>query len=155
VIALKRYAFIFNFLLVVWLCGCSSSPSIETLNNWSFQYNEGTDDYSLFFELRDKSDNSISADIDVDIRIVNDKNEEVFNGKRSVSPNDFGYYTNQVKGEQYLANIRIPASEITPGSDLNGKVYLTVNKKQREIPLLDLYSFLVISAPSHLLFGTL
>ena len=53
VIAVKRFAFLLNFLLLIWLCGCSASPAIETLNNWSFQYNEGTNDYSVFFELRD------------------------------------------------------------------------------------------------------
>ena len=128
VIAVKRFSFLLNFLLLIWLCGCSASPAIETLNNWSFQYNDGTDDYSVFFELRDKSGNSISADVDVDIRIVNDRDEEVFKGTRSVSPDDFGYYTSQAQGEQYLANIRIPASEITPGADSSGKVYLTVYK---------------------------
>ena len=127
-IAVKRFAFLLNFLLLIWLCGCSASPAIETLNNWSFQYNEGTDDYSVFFELRDKSGNSISADVDVDIRIVNDRDEEVFRGTRSVSPDDFGYYTSQAQGEQYLANIRIPTSEINPGADSSGKVYLTVYK---------------------------
>ena len=128
VIAVKRLSFLLNFLLLIWLCGCSSSPAIESLNNWSFQYNEGTDDYSVFFELRDKSGNSISADVDVDIRIVNDRDEEVFKGTRSVSPDDFGYYISQAQGEQYLANIRIPASEITPGAGSSGKVYLTVYK---------------------------
>ena len=125
---MKRFAFLLNFLLLVWLCGCSSSQAVETLNNWSFQYNEGTNDYSVFFELRDKSGNSISADVDVDIRIVNDSAEEVFKGTHSVSQDDFGYYTSQAQGEQYLANIRIPMSEITPGTDSSGKVYLTVYK---------------------------
>ena len=125
---MKRFAFLLNFLLLAWLCGCSSSQAVETLNNWSFQYNEGTNDYSVFFELRDKSGNSISADVDVDIRIVNDSAEEVFKGTHSVSQDDFGYYTSQAQGEQYLANIRIPMSEITPGTDSSGKVYLTVYK---------------------------
>ena len=34
----------------------------------------------------------------------------------------------QAKREQYLANIRIPTSEINPGADSSGKVYLTVYK---------------------------
>ena len=92
---MKRFAILLNFLLLIWLCGCSARPVIETLNNWSFQYNEGTNDYSVFFELRDKSGSSISADVDVDIRIVNDRNEEVFKGTSSVSPDDFGYYTSE------------------------------------------------------------
>ena len=48
VIAVKRFAILLNFLLLIWLCGCSASPVIETLNNWSFQHNEGTNDYSVF-----------------------------------------------------------------------------------------------------------
>lgn len=52
------------------LNGCSSSAShVKTMKYWSFQYNEGTNDYSLFFGLEDKNDKPLSADVDVDIRI--------------------------------------------------------------------------------------
>ena len=61
------------------LCGCSFSPSmhngsndIETLKGWSFQSNPGTNDYSLFFGLLNSNDKYIAADVDVDIRIVDD-----------------------------------------------------------------------------------
>ena len=49
-------------VLLLSLCGCSMIPNIlsesriETLKSWSFQYNSGTDDYSLFFALCDESD---------------------------------------------------------------------------------------------------
>lgn len=36
--------------------------------------NSGTDDYSLFFALCDESDKYLSADVDVDIRIIDDTN---------------------------------------------------------------------------------
>ena len=41
---------------------------------------------------------------------------------------DFGDYESQVAGKQYLANIRIPASDIKSGKSNNGTVYLTVYK---------------------------
>lgn len=129
VVVLKKYTFLLNILLFIWLCGCSSSPTIGTLNNWSFQYNEGTNDYSVFFELRDEDGNPMSADVDVDIRIVNNKDEEIFNGTKTVSSDNFGYYTNEIQGERYLANVKIPASEIIPGMDSSGKVYLTIYKE--------------------------
>lgn len=37
------------------LSGCGMQAShVEMLKNWSFQYNEETNDYSIFFELTDK-----------------------------------------------------------------------------------------------------
>ncbi|MBE6974751.1 MAG: hypothetical protein E7436_04595 [Ruminococcaceae bacterium] len=121
-------------ILIFQLCGCSLLPlgsttaNIETLKGWSFQYNEGTDDYSVFFALLTETDRYVSSDVDVDIRIVNDNNEEVYKGTHSVTKDDFGYYSSQVAGEQYLANLRIPAADISAGTSANGKVYLTVYK---------------------------
>lgn len=36
----------------------------------------------MFFGLLDKDDNSISAEVDVDIRIVNENDEEVYQGTK-------------------------------------------------------------------------
>lgn len=88
------------------LCGCSFAPTgittsdIETLKGWSFQYNEGTNDYSVLFALLIQSDRYVSEDVDVDIRIVNDDGTEVYKATHSVSKDDFGYYTSQAAGEQ-------------------------------------------------------
>jgi len=43
------------------------------------------------FGLQDKNAKAIAADVDVDIRIVN---EEVFTGTKTVTTEDFGSYTN-------------------------------------------------------------
>ena len=127
---MKRFFLMWGLVFALLLSGCGSSASrVETLKSWSFQYNEGTSDYSLFFGLADKNDNSLSADVDVDIRIVNDADEEVYTGTKSVSPDDFSYYSNQAAGEQYLANVRIPAAEIKAGTSASGKVYFTVYKE--------------------------
>ena len=126
---MKRFFLVSGLLIALLLSGCESASRVETLNNWSFQYNEGTDDYSIFFGLADKNGKPLSADADIDIRIVNDENEEVYTGSKSVSTDDFGHYTSQVAREQYLANVRIPATEITAGKSASGKVYFTVYKE--------------------------
>lgn len=117
------------------LCGCSASMitpyednDVESLKSWSFQFNEETNDYSIFFGLLNKNKEYISADVDVDIRIVNEKDEEVYKGTKSVLKSDFSYYTSQAADEQYLAELKIPAVDITFGKSSNGTVYLTVYK---------------------------
>lgn len=138
---------IFTAALALSMCGCSSSlpfPSssepldslpipivqsnVDTMRNWSFQYNAGTSDYSLFFALCDSDGEYISASADVDIRIVNEYDEVVYEGTRSITKNDFGYYSNAFS-EMYLANIRIPESEILEGSSSSGKIYFIVYKE--------------------------
>lgn len=132
---MKKIVLPFIIVLVLSLSGCSLLPvnidtnaDIETLKGWSFQSNTGTNDYSLFFGLLNSNGKYISADIDVDIRIVNDAGEEVYNATKSVSKKDFDNYESQVAEKQYLANIRIPSSEIKSGKSNNGTVYLTVYK---------------------------
>lgn len=127
---MKKIVFGLLILLFLPLCGCSLFPQdrIETLTGWSFQLNEGTNDYSLFFGLLNQDGKAIFADVDVDIRIVNEDGEEVYTATASVSEEDFGYYTSQTAGEEYLANVRIPASDIAPGTSESGTVFLTVYK---------------------------
>jgi hypothetical protein len=124
---------IFAVVLLYGLCGCSlggvmTGSNIETLKSWSFQSNSGTNDYSLFFGLENRSGKSISADVDVDIRIVNDQNEEVYSGTKAVTKSDFGHYSSEIKGKHYLANVIIAAADIKPGKSTNGTVYLKVHK---------------------------
>ncbi|MBP3919190.1 MAG: hypothetical protein J6I50_08470 [Clostridia bacterium] len=104
----------------------SAEMDVETLISWTFQFNEGTNDYSLFFGFLDKNGKYLSVDGTVDIRIVNEMDEEVYMSSKNFSKDDFGYYSNEISGEQFLANVRIPASEITDGKSSSGKVYLTV-----------------------------
>lgn len=121
-------------IMLFSLCACSVSPSfvesnnIETLKGWSFQYNSGTKDYSLFFGLLNNHEKYISAEVNVDIRIVNDKDEEVYSATKTVTTENFGSYESKAAGEHYLANVRIAASEIKEGKSGSGTVYLTVYK---------------------------
>lgn len=128
-------------LLLCGLCSCSlaggvlSGGNIETLKSWSFQSNPGTNEYSLFFGLCNKSDEFISANVDVDIRIMNDQNEEVYSDTKFVTKNDFGYYSSQNAGKQYIANVRISEADIATGKSSNGTVYLKV--RQGDVALFD------------------
>lgn len=127
---MKKMALSIIFILAFLIngCGAPESASVETLKNWSFQYNQGTNEYSLFFGLSDKNGSEISADVDVDIRIENKAGEEVYSGTKSVTKDDFGTYTSPAAGEKYLAEIRIPKDEIHSGKSSEGTVYLTVYK---------------------------
>lgn len=132
---MKKIVSVLLLIFVISLYGCSASTSkliesnkIETLKGWSFQYNEGTSDYSLFFGLLNDKDEFISAEVNVDIRIEDEAGNELYIATRSVSKRDFGNYTSQVAGEQYLANVRIKASEVAEGTSSSGTVYLRVYK---------------------------
>lgn len=124
---------------VLVLVGCSAAPvettqphdparDVEILKNWSFQYNESTDDYSIFFALLDEAEQYMAAEVDVDVHIVNENGIEVYRGTHTVTEADFGYYSNKIDDELYLANLKIPASAVAPGTASSGTVYFTVYK---------------------------
>lgn len=118
-------------VLSLLLTGCgkvSVAGQPETLRGWYFQYNEGTNDYSLLFGLLDEHDRAMSADVDVDIRIENKNGEKVYAATKSVSTRNFGTFTSKARGEEYLAEIRIPEKDIVAGTTGDGIIYLTVYK---------------------------
>ena len=108
------------------LCACAPSRA-ETLEDWSFQYDETSETYSLFFALCDSAGRNISADAQVDVRIVNGDEETVYTGSHDIHVEDFGLYTNQSEGERLLANVKIPASDISQGTSSEGTVFFTVS----------------------------
>lgn len=132
---MRKALYTLLILLVLIMCSCSVTDSdlfkdnnVKWLKNWSFQFNEESNDYSIFFSLHNKNNEEISEDVNVDIRIVNEEDEEVYIGTKSVSKNDFAHYTSVLAGKQYLAELRIPAQDIISGKSSNGTVYLTVYK---------------------------
>ncbi len=128
-------------VLTIALCSCSTirpddlydldACKVATLRDWSFQYNDETNDYSLFFSFSDKDGDAVTSAAAVDIRIVNASDEVVFQGTKSVTKDDFDYYLNNIRGEMYLANLKIPASEIKPGTSAAGKIYFTVYRNNQ------------------------
>ena len=136
---MKKLALLLALVLALTLCACSGAPApvettqppesarnVEILKNWSFQYNNRTDDYSVFFGLLDKAEQPIAATVDVDVRIVSADGTEVYRGSHTVTEADFSYYSTSTSDEMYLANLRIPASAIAAGISASGTVYFTV-----------------------------
>lgn len=123
---MKRWPAFLACLLMVALCACTPSRA-ETLEDWSFQYDETSETYSLFFALCDSAGRNISADAQVDVRIVNGDEETVYTGSHDIHAEDFGLYTNQSEGERLLANVKIPASDISQGTSSEGTVFFTVS----------------------------
>ena len=130
---MKKWLLPLFLMLILLLSGCSmlgrvvSSREPETLKNWSFQFNQGTNDYSLFFGLLSKKGSYLTANVDVEMRIVNDKDEQVYQATKSVNEDNFAYYSSKADPEsKLLAEIRIPASDIKPGKAANGTVYFKI-----------------------------
>lgn len=113
-------------LALISLSGCSLLSYVNRLSNWSFQENQGTNDYSLFFCLEDNRDQLVSAKCVADITIINDNNETVYSGKKEVNESDWGNYSNVISGSKYMANVRIKKDELKPGTSSSGTVYFTI-----------------------------
>ena len=132
---MKKVIPILLFLLLIGLCGCTlpiqtliEQDSVEYLKSWQFQYNESKNDYSVFFAFYNKKDKAVSSDATVKIRIVDESGNELYNATRSITKNDFGNYTSEIRGDEFLANDRISASDISAGASTSGTVYLKVYK---------------------------
>lgn len=126
----KIISVILTIGIICTISGCGIiGKNISTLKGWSFQFNEGTNDFSLFFGLEDDYGKAVSSNVDVDMRIINDAGDEVYSGRKTISESDFGYYSSPAAGERFLANVRIPKSEIAEGASSNGTVYFTVHKE--------------------------
>ena len=130
----RRFIFISGICLTLFaLSGCSSeseAESVEMISDWSFQFNEGTNDYSLFFGLSDSNNVAVSADANVDIKIINSADEVVYDQTKTITPDDFNYYTSEARGDVFLADVRIPKDEVKEGKALDGTVYFKVYNEQ-------------------------
>ncbi|MCF0138219.1 MAG: hypothetical protein HUJ66_07635 [Oscillospiraceae bacterium] len=127
---MKRKLSAVILVLTLLLGGCELiGGRAESVTGGSFQYNEGSKDYSLFFGLCDRDGKPVSASAEVDIRIVNDCGETVYTDTREITEADFDAYTNAETGDSYLAELRIRSREIEKGSAAGGTVYFTVRGK--------------------------
>ncbi len=123
-------------LTLINLCSCSLllsslSPksNVESLGDWSFEYDDIPDYYLLYFSFKDKDGEYVVSDADVDIRIVDDDKNELYNGTISVSKSDFVIKQSMFyEKEKTLAEIRIKAADIKKGTSGSGVVYFTVHK---------------------------
>ncbi len=120
------FKIILVLLLLVTVTGCRSNFKVKEISDWSFQYNTGTNDYSLLIAFNDEAHHQIAADANVDIRIVNNENEVLYENTVSITKENFHYYTSNLKGKMYVADIRIPKDEIKKGKSSQGTVFFTV-----------------------------
>ena len=126
----KEVKVIIGIIIVVVLViaiGKISSHRVNTLANWSFQYNDSTDDYSLFFALCDTKEKEIAASGKVAIRIENENGQVVYEDKKTFDKLDFGTYKSKAEGKHVLANVCIGRNEIAEGSSENGTVQFTIS----------------------------
>ncbi len=114
-------------LVLVIIIGKIFSHRVNTLTNWSFQNNDSTDDYSLFFALCDTKEKEVAASGKVSIRIENENGQVVYEGKKAFDKSDFGTYESKAAGEHFLADVRIGKDEMAEGSSENGMVYFTIS----------------------------
>ena len=80
--------------------------------------------FALQFALMDKDEKHISAPVTVDVKIVNDNDEVVYEKQRYVTSADFGTWTTTF-GDRYVSTIVIPPEDIIPGTSKSGAVYYT------------------------------
>lgn len=107
----------------------TDEPYVTKLRSWSFQYNDGTNDYSLFFSLVDDDDKELTASATVAIRIEDEKEHVLYEGIKQITSKDFSYYNSKTSGTHLYAEIRIDKSEIKKGYTSSGKVYLQVQNE--------------------------
>lgn len=130
---MKKFSVLFLTVLFMFLLsGCGGDPAakVEKISDWSFQYNEGTQDYSLFFTFTDSADKEIAAEANVNVKIVDNDGNILYKGKRFVKEDDFSSYTNEIMGTHFMADLRIKESSLKPGTSTDGKVYFKVYNEE-------------------------
>lgn len=125
---MKKQVLLGIIAVIFLLSGCNREAEAAKLVDWHFQYNEGMDNYSLFFGLLDDKDREIAQAVTVDIRIENKAAEIVYDQSKSLTKEDFDYYTNRRGDRKYLAEVTIPKGALKKGKESDGTVYLTVYK---------------------------
>ncbi len=103
--------------------------SVEWLSDRSVFYDDSHKQFRLFFSFKDSSETRIAAPAVVDIRIVNDNNETVYNKSVVVKTSDFGTWTSALYGERKLCCIYINESDIESGTTNRGTLYFSIYNK--------------------------
>ena len=102
------------------------SSDVEWLFNWEFIYYDDEEQYVLLFELADQKEIPMSSSGTVEIRIVNDVGETVYEAIRLFTESDFSTWTQGDIKEYFYASIYIAPDEISAGLSEKGTVYFTV-----------------------------
>ena len=102
----------------------SNEPKI--LNNVRHQYDSTSQEHTFFWRFENKYEKPIAASATINITIINDKQEEVFNKDYQVTESDYGKWTSQNNpNDELLGRIVASDSEIEAGASENGKATIT------------------------------
>jgi len=99
---------------------------VEYLSDRSIQHNDTNKCSNLLFSLQDASSNRLTAAATVDIKIINDNNETVYEAVKTIDSSDYSTWTSALLGSRLLASINIYDCEIDEGTTASGKIYFTV-----------------------------
>ena len=104
---------------------------VKYINHRSVEYVTLEKCQRLFFSLQDKNYDNMSAAAVIDIKIINDIGEKVYERTHNIESNDFNYWTTPFYGNKLLVNIDIPDTDIISGSSKSGIIYFTVYSSNR------------------------
>lgn len=91
--------------------------------------NEDNGDMKLLFALRNYEMQETSVPAIVEIKMVNDNHETVYESTQKIEVKDFGYWSNIFGAKTLLASITIKNDDIQNGSTGSGKVIFKVYNK--------------------------
>lgn len=100
--------------------------TVDYLGDRTVEYVKAEECHRLFFSLQDGNHNKITANATVDIKIINDAGETVYDKSHKVGKEDFGSWTNSLYGTRLLCSIDILDSDITAGASKKGTIHFTV-----------------------------
>lgn len=99
--------------------------SVKVLQSWGFEWSTEQEKYALYFELSDQSGNYLTESGSVDVEIVNDAGEVLYEKTLSFTAKDI--ITIEKKNiERKLSVVYISEEDITEGKTPNGTVTFRV-----------------------------
>lgn len=119
-------------------------PQISQITDRQVNYYTESNSHKVFFSLLNSSKQRVAANMNVDIKIINDNGEKVYEKTHQVTKNNYSEWTSHLVGTRYMASINIPRSEIVKGSSESGKIHVTVTGKTAKF---DEYSLSINKLP--------
>ena len=111
----------------IFVGSATASGTVEWMRDWDAWHIDDSNQFVIVFELSDENNNVLSADGQIDIRIVNNAGVTVYAANRSFTKSNFEYWYDDDDTEYYLASIYINDYEISSGATDIGTVYITVS----------------------------
>ena len=105
------------------------------------------EEYTIFFGITDEDKEYIWIDATVDVKIVSDNDEVLFQDQFEVDKDSFGYYKSGLKSDMYLATINLTERDMEKGTTEYGSVILNVTGKNSGLLMFENYSISTTDLP--------